>query len=114
MIRNNPVFHGHNHIRSGYVPTLSISPESLNIAAGGAIEFIAVDVADETQEWSYDIDVAWITMDEPTLIGDDSSIRTFIDPQLEGEQPPRTGHVTFSSQFCADKVLTVQQQARIG
>lgn len=112
MIRNTPVVHGHNHIRGGYVPTLSISVTLMSgVSEEGQIFNMTIDVADATQVWSYIIDAAWITVIGASLIGDDT-IKVTIEPQPAGAQPPRTGHITFSSQYCADKVLTINQLAR--
>jgi hypothetical protein len=113
MIRNNPVIHGHNYIKSGFVPTLDLTPSLLSgVSADGALEYVAIDVADATQVWSYAIDVAWVSVGGASLLGDDSSVRITVDAQAAGAQPPRTGHVTFSSTYCADKILTINQLAR--
>jgi len=112
MIRNNPVIHGHNQIKDGYVPTLNISVTTMSgVSEDGQIFNMTVDVADPTQTWSYSVDVGWISVQGASLVGDDA-IKVTVDPQPAGEQPPRIGHITFSSDDCADRILTISLLAR--
>lgn len=112
MIRNNPVIHGHNQIRGGYVPTLNISVTLMSgVSEDGEIFNMTVDVADSTQTWNYIVNVGWISVQGASLIGDDA-IKVTVDPQLGGVRPPRTGHITFSSPLCGDRILTINQLAR--
>jgi len=110
MIRNNLILHGLNRAVGGYVPSLSISPDVLNFNQYPDTQSVDVYVADVSQAWGYEIssgDEEWITVSGATGIGDDSvdiSVTVF-----NPTNPPRTGTVTFTSDLCANVVLTVNQ-----
>lgn len=115
MIKNNIIFHGHNR-EMPWVPTLAVDPLSLHIGYEGTLpkgEDVTVDVANVSQEWSYISTQSWCTVTSASLMGDDVC-GIVVQPQPAGAQPPRSATVTFSSDLCADKVVTVNQDARPG
>jgi hypothetical protein len=120
MIRGLPFFIIQNEGSTSWFPSLQVNygtdyaPFTELIGEdGGLLNPTVVTVADITQIWDYDIDVSWITIVGASLIGTDS-MRVMIAPQSSGAQPPRTGHVTFTSDDCANKVITITQQGRAG
>jgi hypothetical protein len=111
MIRNLIVVHGHNH--SAPAPSLDVDPTLFSgISYEASFQYVAVDVATEDQAWDCSSDVSWITISGASKLGDDASVRLNVAAQDAGEQPPRTGHVTFTSTDCANVVVTINQQAR--
>jgi hypothetical protein len=118
MIRNNVVIFGNNYISSsGYIPSLAISDTSFGLVdVDGEKNAFTVTVADVTQTWDYEIstgDDSWISVHGASKIGTDS-MSIWILAQPAGEQPPRGGTITFTSDDCANKVLTISQAARAG
>jgi hypothetical protein len=120
MIRGLLTFISLNQPLAGYIPSLQVSYESVdaplseNIAVdGGLLTPVTVTVADVTQIWAYSVSHAWLSVVGASLLGTDTC-RIMIEPQPTGAQPPRTGYVTFTSDDCANKVITIIQAARAG
>ena len=113
MIRNAIIVHGLNKAHGGYTPSLSVTPLTAHYDEEGGFETITVVVADPTQVWAVVCSQAWFSILGASLEGDDT-FRIICDAQPEGAQPPRSGTVTVTSNLCADKVITVSQDARAG
>ncbi len=114
MIRNTIIINGING-EHPLAPTLDVTPMVFNVGEEGMVSGnISVSVASQEQEWSYEVSHDWLRIFNASLVGNDSTIRLQVDPQPQGEQPPRQGSVTFRSDTCADKVVTVNQVARAG
>lgn len=110
MIRTNVILNGLNCSRT-FVPSLSISPTSVLIDYTGAAEIVGVDVADATQVWAYEISESWIHVASASLIGDDPLVHISCDENTDIVQ--RVGYVTFTSNSCANAVLTVTQDSYV-
>lgn len=110
MIRNTIIVHGINH--SNPAPTLTVFPESLNLSYTADSDTVEVAVAFTTQEWSYSVDLGhapvWGYVSGASEIGNDI---TTIGVYENTTGSPRTGSVTFSSDYCDDVVVVVHQAA---
>lgn len=112
MIRNVIILNALNQEAAAQV-SLAVDPTVLsNMNVDGEFRNVAVDVATSSQAWDYSIDVAWISVTGASKLGDDSAVKITAEAQPEGAQPPRTGHVTFTSTGCSNVVVTVNQVAR--
>jgi hypothetical protein len=113
MIRNTILLLLGKSVAAG--PSFSVDPTSFaGVSYEGDICHVAVDVANSAQEWDYSDDASWLSVSHASKIGDDSDVWILVDAQPSGQQPPRTGHVTFTSAGCENVVVTINQTARPG
>jgi len=120
MIRGLLIFKSLNQPALGYIPSLQVSYHGVNapiyevVEVGGALLTpVLVTVADSTQVWAYTKSHSWMLVVGASLLGSDSC-NIFVSAQPAGSQPQRAGTITFTSTACANRVITIIQDARAG
>jgi len=111
MIRNLPVFNIINGA-GGDRPRLDVTPNSLSVAATESFNDITIVVGYADQTWDYEISyeitaLPWIMVTGASKEGDDTCVITV----LENTGAARVGYVTFTSDYCANEVVTITQAA---
>lgn len=115
MIRNNCILFGYIQNVEEWTPSLSVIPASIHFGEDGGVDNTTeVNVGSSSQVWDFTVSVSWITVLYASKIGDDDTIRVVCDAQDIGVQSPRTGYITFTSDDCADEVISIYQDARAG
>lgn len=110
MIRNLVTVRGANQHKN-VPPSLSVSPVVIAPTAAYGFTTVTVTVASNDQDWDYEIsagDDTWIAVNDASKEGSDTCYIIY------GTNPydERAGSVTFTSNGCANVVVTVTQQGQ--
>lgn len=111
MIHNIIVLHGQNQNVSDRA-SLGVSPITINATSAETITDITVTVGYEEQTWDYAVSyeiwaLPWIMVTGASKEGNDICVITV----LENLGAARVGYVTFTSDYCSNKVITITQSA---